>query len=181
MRTESRRSALSPTWWSSGCSPSQKKPQKFQLERLPRGTFTLHHPLYETGYFRSREGTWGGAPVAIGEAAGDGGTLATGPDAERTVQVRHADGTAATGRLAIRDRMSESWQEVMRGNSTLIYAADPIPGPPSARLVDGVGVLGKVRRGRVQFELRGDDGASVFFTRDVVPGERLEVQLGSAN
>jgi len=118
--------------------------------------------------------------VAIGEAAGDGGTLATGPDAERTVQVRHADGTAATRRLAIRDRMSESWQEVMRGNSTLIYAADPIPGPPSVRLVDGVGVLGQVRRGRVQFELRGDDGASVFFTRDVVPGERLEVQRGSA-
>lgn len=156
------------------------EPQKFQLERLPRGTFTLHHHLYETGYFRSQKGTWGGAPVTIGETAGDGGTLATGPDAELTVQVRHADGTAATGRLAIRDRMSESWQQVMRGNSTLIYAADPIPEPPSARLVDGVGVLGKVRRGRVQFELRGDDGTTVFFTRDVVPGERLEVQLGSA-
>jgi len=156
------------------------EPQKFEIEGLPRGTFTLHHHLYKTGYFRSQEGTWGGAAVTIAETAGDGGTLARGPDAELAVQVRHADGTAATGRLAIRDRMSESWQEVMRGNSTLIHAADPIPGPPSARLVDGVATLGKVRRGRLQFELHCDDGAAMFFTSDVVPGERLEVTLGSA-
>lgn len=155
------------------------EPQKFQLAQLPRGTFTLHHHLYKTGYFRSQEGTWGGAPVTIAETAGDGGTLANGPDAELTVQVRHADGTAATGRLAIRDRMSESWQQVMRGNSTLIYAADPIPHPPSARLNAGVATLGKVRRGRVSFELQGDDGSTWFFTRDVVPGTKLEVELGA--
>ncbi|MFN9577179.1 MAG: carboxypeptidase regulatory-like domain-containing protein [Gemmatimonadota bacterium] len=156
------------------------EPKSFRLERLPRGTFTLHHHLYETGYFRSEEGTWGGAAVTIAEAAGDAGTLARGPDAELTVRVRRADGTAASGRLTIRDRMSESWQEVMRGNSTLIYASDPIPQPPSARLVDGAASLGKVRRGRLQFELLGDDGSTGFFTRDVVPGEVLEVQLGAA-
>ncbi|MFO1031268.1 MAG: carboxypeptidase-like regulatory domain-containing protein [Planctomycetota bacterium] len=156
------------------------EPKTFQLEQLPRGTFTLHHHLYKTGYFRSQEGTWGGAPVTIADTSGDGGSLAIGPDADLTVQVRHTDGTAATGRLAIRDRMSESWQQVMRDNSTLIYAADPIPTPPSARLIAGRATLGKVRRGRVSFELQGDDGSTWFFTRDVVPGTELEVRLGAS-
>ncbi len=153
------------------------EPQKFALEGLPRGTFTMHHHLYETGYFRSQESTWGGAAITITETDGDAGELARGPDAELTVRVQWADGTTAAGILAIRDRMSVSWQQVMRGNSTLIHASDPIPQPPSARLVGGVATLDKVRRGRLQIKLLGDDGSTVFFTRDVVPGAVIEVRL----
>ncbi|MBX3464985.1 MAG: carboxypeptidase regulatory-like domain-containing protein [Planctomycetes bacterium] len=153
------------------------EPSPFRVEHLPRGSFTLHHHLYATGYFRGEGGTWGGQQVTIGAEAADGGELAQGPDGELQVRVRWADGSPASGRLAVRDRMYESWQQVVRGNSTLVFASDPIPAPPSARLVAGTATLGRVRSGRLGFELLGDDGATVFFVRDVVPGTPLEVQL----
>lgn len=156
------------------------EPKKFRLEHLPRGAFTLHHHLYETGYFRSDKGTWGGLPITIAEGAADAGELALGPDGDLPVRVRWADGSPAAGRLGIRDRMRESWQQVVNGNSTLVFASDPIPAPPSERLVAGAATLGKVRRGRLCFELLGDDGSTTFFTRDVVPGTVLEIQLGAA-
>jgi hypothetical protein len=90
-----------------------------------------------------------------------------------------ADGTPATGRIAIRDRMAESWRQVVRGNSTLIHASDPIPEPPSALLVDGEATLGRVRAGRLCLELLGDDGSTAFFARDVAPGTLLELRLGA--
>jgi hypothetical protein len=156
------------------------EPKQFALQRLPTGTFTLHHHLYETGFFRSEHGTWGGAKVTIAAEPADAGTLGPGPDGDLQVRVLAADGRPASGRLAIRDRMSESWQQVIRGNSTLIYASDPIPSPPSARLVDGKATLHKVRAGRLCFELLGDDGSTAFFARDVVPGTLLEVRPGAA-
>jgi len=155
------------------------EPKQFRLEHLPRGTYSLHHHLYETDMFGDAGGSWGGAEVAIAAEAADAGTLGRGPDGALTVHVLGADGKPARGRLAVRDRMSESWQQVMRENSTLIYASDPIPAPPAARLVDGAAKFEKVRAGRIAFELRGDDGATTFFAREVAPGTRLEVQLGA--
>lgn len=153
----------------------------FVLTAVPPGRFALQHHLYETGMFRSEDGTWG-AP-ALDVPAGkttDAGKLAKGPDAELQVRVRFAGGAPAGGLLAIRDRMSESWQQVVDENSTLVYASDPVPQPPSVRLVEGKATLGKVRAGRLLFALQSDDGGCWWFAREVDPAQPLEITLPDA-
>jgi hypothetical protein len=82
--------------------------------------------------------------------------------------------------LCVRDRMYDSWQQVVDENSTLIYASDPIPQPPSARLVDGAASLARLRAGQVQFALELDDGGTWLFARAVDPAKTLEVELPAA-
>jgi len=158
------------------------EPATFELANMPAGTFTLHHHLYETGILFSEEGTWGGASVTLkGDEAVDVGELARGPDAELTVSVVHADGRPVEGMLSVRDRMFDAWQDDLRQNTTLDDARDPIPNPPSARLVDGKAVLTRIRSGRVAFVVDLDDGGRAFFTRDVRVGKEFEVTLPAAS
>lgn len=154
------------------------EPAKFQFAALQPGTFNLHHHLYETGILFSTEGTWGGAPITITkDAPGVAEMLARGPDAELAVEVSDSAGAPVAGRLAIRDRMFECWTDDLRQNTTLDDAADPIPTPPAAELVDGKCKLGKVRSGRIHFVLDLDEGARIHFARDVDVSKPLAVVL----
>ncbi len=156
------------------------EPAKFRLGSLLPGSYTLHHHLYETGIFRSEDGTWGGQPLTIAkDAAGQAGELGRAPGHELTVVVRDRDGRPLQGRLTIRDRMFECWADDLRQNTTLDDAADPIPTPPGTELVDGTGTLKNVRSGRIAFVLQLDDGQSVHFVRDVDVTKPLEVKLAA--
>jgi hypothetical protein len=154
------------------------EPAAFRLPALQPGTFVLHHHLYETGILFSTDGTWGGAPVTLAKDAPlvvDG--LGRGPDAELAVTVRDRAGAPVVGRLWIRDRMFECWSDDLRQNTTLDDAADPIPNPPAAELVDGRCTLPKVRAGTLAFVLARDDGSLVHFARAVDPAQPLVVAL----
>lgn len=159
-------------------------PQEFRLAQLPRGEFALHHHLYSTTSawsLRNDQGSWGAVALRIGDADADVGALGRGPDGALSVKVTLLDGRPAVGVLSVRDRMHESWQQVMRSNSTLVFAADHIPHPPSARLVAGKATLEKIRAGSLCFELLSDDGATYYFSREVAPGTELEIKLRAGN
>lgn len=161
-----------------GILSSLPEAAEFTLAGVPPGKHRLHHHLYETGLLVSDKGTSVGRMLEVAaEQTTALGTLARAPAAKLEVTVLRADGQPVEGRLSVRDRMFEAWQHDLQQNTTLDDACDPIPTPPSARLVAGQATLPRIHAGVLQFVLDLDDGRRVFFTRDVEPGRRLAVQL----
>ena len=152
-------------------SPSDDGERPFALAQVPAGRYHLFHHL--------RDGdAWGGFEVSLKE----GTTTRTGVlgarDAESwTVEVVGRDGLPVTGAiLRIRDRMHEAWSTfVTHEASTAVYAANPIPPPPAARLRGGPVTFDAIRPGWLELEVDDPAGAVRRYLGKVEPGRTLRL------
>lgn len=170
--------------------PERQVDDRFELNSLPEGLYhVFQHLIGENFTYRGiddkpqernrAKNAWGGIGIQLQKNAParleDFATYTAGPLRLRLTwsdgePVRDAD-------LYIRDRMSDAWQLIARGPTTLANASDPIPMPPVARVTNGLAELPSVRKGMLEFVLVRDDGRSVSFRRDVDPAAVTELRI----
>ncbi len=159
-----------PRAWGVICDlPPRVEPRsgrRFELPHLPPGRVILFDHL-------GRRDRWGGPSVDLraGETA-DVGELADSAVRDLQVTVLDAEGRPARdAALRVRDRMSEAWQAFTEIPTTGIYASDPIPLPPAARLEGAGAVLRSVRPEWLELEVESDSGrAFAWFGRAEAEG-----------
>jgi hypothetical protein len=162
----------------------------FTIRSLPAGKYFVNqHLIGETKSFRFDDGTeqkfnvarnaWGGIPVVL--RSGETTTLKDFdeyPYGEVAIEARNALGEPLAGAtIRVRDRMSESWRVVEEGPGTMSSAANPIPYPPAARVINGKATLPGLRAGRLEFSIELDEGPIYRFRAAVDPKVGITVQL----
>ncbi|MEW6743964.1 MAG: carboxypeptidase-like regulatory domain-containing protein [Planctomycetota bacterium] len=160
--------------------PKRQEGDTFLLEHLPAGPFhAFQHLIGEVQSWTDEKGeqhefsqpkdAWGGVPVMMepGEVT-EIEDFASHELGELTVEIKDRAGKPVhDATLSIRDRMSEAWQQVIRGGSTYGFALDPIPLPPAVRIEAGVAKLPSIRSGRLELVVSLDQGMVFTCTRDV--------------
>ena len=150
--------------------------RRFTIPRLPAGDYHLFHHLNEYRY-RGDRPIWGGLEVSL--LAGETTTIAGLDIADLgtlSVQVVDAEGRPVHAKLLrIRDRMHEAWAAFTDLPTTGAGAADPIPLPPTARLVGEPVTFQPVRAGWLELVLDEPAGPAKHYLRRVEPGTTLRL------
>ena len=141
---------------------------RFVLDGLPAGDYHLVHHLGERP-------AWAGVPVSLrrGRAAVVA-ELGSEEGGEWTVEVVDREGRPVVDRiLRIRDRMHEAWAAYTEIPTTGVYATDPIPIPPAARLRGEPVSFESIRSGWVELVLDDPAGSARHYLRKAEPGTKL--------
>jgi len=149
-----------------------KEEGRFEISHLPPGPAILFHHL-------SGRREWGGIAVDLraGETK-DVGELAEPPAGDLEVTLLDSGGRPIHGAtLRIRDRMHEAWDAFTEIPTTGIYASDPIPDPPGARIEGAPCTLPSVRAGWLELEVEIDGERTVSGARRVDPRQGLTLRL----
>ena len=183
------------TGWTVTVGLPQRRPDdSFQITGLPEGRHHVFQHLIGEPYnyidyqgkpaveIRPRN-AWGGIPIELRHGSATIlNDFSEYPFASLRLKLLWADGLPITdATLYIRDRMSDAWQVVARGPTTLAYAAHPIPMPPAVRVKDGLIEFPAIRKGLLEMLLVTDGGGAVSFTRDVDPARVNEIRLNRQN
>lgn len=141
---------------------------RFVLDGLPAGDYHLVHHLGERP-------AWAGVPVSLrGGRAAVVAELGSEEGGEWTVEVVDREGRPVVDRiLRIRDRMHEAWAAYTEIPTTGVYAADPIPIPPAARLRGEPISFESIRSGWVELVLDDPAGPARHYLRKAEPGTKL--------
>lgn len=152
-------------------SPSDAGERSFVLERVPAGKYYLFHHLGERN-------AWGGLRVSLEEGTSTSvGVLGRRAVGSLAVEVVDRDGRPLTGAvLRIRDRMHEAWSTfVAHEASDLVFAANPIPPPPAARLSGQRVTFDAIRSGGLELEVDDPAGPVRHYLRNVEHGRMLRL------
>jgi hypothetical protein len=173
--------------------PERMADDRFEITQLPLGNYhVFQHLIGEMDSYTDDKGVrheypkarhaWGGVPVHL--EAGQRGELKDFDQygyASLRLRIMNRNGSpVSAATLFVRDRMSEAWQQVERGPTTLSNASDPIPMPPAVRVIHGAAELPNIRTGRLELTVVLDNGLVYQTSRNVDPARVLEIRIPEA-